>query len=155
MSPFSGYFTTVCVASLAAAFVGWFAPPTRGRLQLGECSVFVAGFTLAFIFGPHRDWLTCVSLATLFPGIYYSFSGWQNQTELPKQACAAACLGAAWFLINTTHRWDYAWIAAALGLGGPAFALWLTERTNRAVGLTLVVAATLFQLTRIPLLLAS
>jgi hypothetical protein len=153
MNPLVVSFTTVCLAALASATVGWVAPPTRGKLQLGECSVVGAGLALGFIL--HRDWLSGLSLATLFPGIYCSFSGWQDRTTLPKPACAAAFLGASWFLLTTSHRWEYFWIAAALGIGGPRFAVWVTERTNRTVGLALVAAATIFQLTRIPLLLAS
>jgi hypothetical protein len=145
-------FTTVCLASLACVLVGWVAPPTRGKLQLGEASVFVAGFVIALTM--QHGWVSALKLALLFPTIYYSFSGWQDRTASPKQACATAFLGASWFLMNTSPRWDYFWIAAALALGGPRFALWVTERTNRTVGLGLVIAATLFQLTRIPLLLA-
>jgi hypothetical protein len=153
MSPLTANFVTVCSAGLVCAVVGWVAPPIRGKLQLGECSVFLAGVVLSLILHPH--WPTALSLSTLFPSIYYTFSGWEDRAQPPKQACAAAFLSASWFLINTSQRWDFFWIAAALGLGGPRFALWVTERTSRSVGLALVVAATIFQLTRIPLLLAS
>jgi hypothetical protein len=152
MSPVTPNFITVCLAGLASALTGWVAPPTRGKLQLGECSVLGAGLALGFVL--HRDWLSGLSLATLFPSIYFSFSGWQDRTTLPKPACAAAFLGASWFLLTTSHRWEYFWIAVALGLGGPRFAVWVIERTNRTVGLALVLAATIFELTRIPLLLA-
>jgi hypothetical protein len=152
MAPINVYFVAICAAALASALVGWFAP-ARKRLRLADCCLFVASALIGFSLC--RDPLRALSLGTLFPGIYLAFSGWREPTQPPKAACYAAFFGAAWFLTNTTRRLDYSAVALVLGLAGPYFTLWLTRRTNRAVGIALVLAAAVFQLTRVPFLLAS
>jgi len=152
MAQTNAYFVAICAAALASALVGWFAP-ARKRLRLTDCCLFVASALLGFLLC--RDPLRALSLATLSPGIYLAFSGWQEPTQPPKEACYAAFLGAAWFLSNTTRRLDYIAVALVLGLAGPRFVLWLARRTNRRVGIALVLAAAVFQLTRVPLLLAN
>jgi len=142
----------VYAASVCAAIGGWCAPIRRGlaRDELLGCALSVG---LAFAI--RRDWPIAFNLATLFPSCYLAFKGWKSGPAPPRAACAAACLGAAWFLLSTSHGVQGAVTAAAIGGAGPRFVLWFSARTNRDLGLALVVSATLFQLTRIPILLAS
>jgi len=143
----------VYAAAMAAALGGWFAPVRRGAVARDELLVCAVSIGLACAL--RRDVPTALSLATLFPSSYLAFRGWKGAAAAPRAACAAACLGAAWFLLSTSQRVDLMFIAGAIGIAGPRLLLWVSERASRNFGLALVVAATLFQLTRIPILLAS
>jgi len=151
MNPNLAFFA-VCAAILAAAAIGWFAPPIRGRARLGEVSVWLA--SSAFALQMPGDWLKSCTLALVFPGTYYTFSAWHKE---PKRAFHLSFLGAVWLysLTTPTHHsllWLTPWL---LVIVGPAAARWLTEHTHRWVGLGLLGLATLFELSRVPFFFSS
>jgi hypothetical protein len=168
MSSLHAQLLLVYAASACAALGGWCAPiaaprarPEHGgtredrRSWVARDELLVCALSVGLALAIRRDWPIALSLATLFPSCYLTFKGWQNADAPPRSACAAACLGAAWFLLSTSQSFHASAIAAAIGGIGPRSVLWISERTNRYFGLMLVVSATLFQLTRIPILLAS
>lgn len=168
MSSLNAQLLLVYAASACAAPGGWCAPiaPPQVRPENGagradrrgwgaRDELLVCALSVGLAFAIRRDWPIALSLATLFPSCYLAFKGWQCAHAPPRAACTAACLGAAWFLLSTSQSLPASAMAAAIGGIGPRSVLWISERTNRHLGLALVVSATLFQLTRIPMLLAS
>lgn len=153
MSSLHAQLLIVCAAAVCAAVGGWCAPIWRGWLARDE--LLVCALSVGLAFAIRRDWSTALSLATLFPSCYLAFKGWKSADAPPRAACTAACLGAAWFLLSTSHSVCAAVMAAGIGGAGPRFVLWTSERASRHLGQALVVTATVFQLARIPILLAS
>ncbi|MEO7036371.1 MAG: hypothetical protein ABI548_20680 [Polyangiaceae bacterium] len=151
MAPQAWMLVTVYVGALVSAAMGLLRP-TRAHIRLIDLSVVLAGCVLAFLL--RHDSVVALSAGSLFPSVYETFGLWQRSPGSPKKAFFAAFLGAMFFLLMTTQSWAVASFAAAFGLGGPYAAVWLTRRTHRAVGLGMLILATVFAVTRVPLLLA-
>jgi hypothetical protein len=154
MNALTTKFVTICFATLASAVCGWVAPPARRRsMNLDELCVLAGGLGLGFVMNP--DPLIWLLLGTLFPRVYYAFKATKTENGSLKKALWNAFAGAVMLFIYTPPSWTRLAIGLVVGFGGPPAAYWLTQRTQRAVGLALVVAATAFQLSRVPFLLDS
>jgi hypothetical protein len=152
MNALTTKFVTVCLAALASAICGWVAPPARRlNMRLDELCVFGGGLALGFALNPHP--LVWLLLGTVFPGVYYAFNATKTESGSLKKALRNAFTAAAIVLMGTPPSWPHLAIGLVVGFGGPPAAYWLTQRTQRAVGLALLVAATALQLSRVPFLL--
>lgn len=139
------------IATLAAAASGWIAPRSQWAIALPEGCAFACGLALGF--SMIREPLAAFALGLLIPTAYSVFNRARGQDEPSKHSFGLAFQGAAFLLLFTSQRWESVAFAAPIALGGPYVATQLTRHTHRAVGLALLLAATAFQLTRVPLLL--
>jgi hypothetical protein len=152
MNALTTKFVTVCFATLASAVCGWVAPPARrGSMKVDELCVLAGGLALGFLMS--QDQLVWLLLGTLFPRVYYAFNASNAEGGSLKKALWNAFAGAVILFIYTPPSRTHLAIGLVVGFGGPPAAYWLTQRTQRAVGLALVIAASAFQLSRVPFLL--
>lgn len=139
------------VATVAAGVSGWIAPRSRSGISRPESCTLACGLALGVTV--IREPLAAIALGLLIPTTYSVFNRARGKDEPSKHSFVLAFHGAALLLLFTSQHWQVIVVGAPLALGGPYVATWLTRHTHRAVGLALLIAATVFQLTRVPLLL--
>ena len=152
MTPALG-FAAVCAAALAVGTTAWVAPVAESdafsRRDAGAALVALAvGVSL------RPGSIDSLQIFIFLLGVFLTVKEWRRIPNGGHRAFQAAFAGVGYFMLTTTRDWRLFPVAVVLWLGAPHVGRGLLRHSHRRIALTLLAAATLFQLGRVPRSLA-